>query len=137
MVHNDDRATSLTPMINESQSDKNFASRGIAMLNEQEDIRSIFKQISKSAEGRLCIALCLLAIALSLINIFFGADMAKNSGEKNSKWTAIWLVAPILIILIHFRTLQIFSGDTRLEKFSRFMFLLIPFSILLYFNFSE
>lgn len=105
------------------------------MLNEKEDVRVILRDMTKSPDGVSCIAACMLAIVMGLMNILMPELFNAVNTTLVGKWLAIWFFSPALSFLIYVRSHQIFDGHGPLWPMVRSMVVLIPVFVLIYFNF--
>lgn len=105
------------------------------MLNEQEDVRVILRNMTKSPDGVSCIAACILAIAMAAMNVVMPDLFNAENTNRAEKWLAIWLVSPVLSFLIYLRSHQLFDGGGSLWPMVRSIVVLAPVFVLIYFNF--
>lgn len=104
------------------------------MLNERDDIQTIFRDMTKSLDGATCIAACMLSFAMAALNTLMPEVLQAGSAGRTGKWLAIWFWMPLLLFLIYLRCRQLMDGSGRAWVLIRSITVLSPVFVLIYFN---
>lgn len=105
------------------------------MLDEKADVRKFFKNLGKSPEGMSCIVACGISLVMATVNWLLPGVFHDPQTHKTEKWLAIWLSLPLLLILLHLRSLQLLDADGKAWAFIRSGVVLVPVLLLICLNF--